>query len=297
MGNTQPYIGRFAPSPSGPLHLGSLMSATCSYLQAKSKQGKWLVRIEDIDTPRVVQGIADQQLKQLEHFGLYWDEQVIYQSQRLARYQQIIEQLKSKHKLYACECTRKQLKLQAQASNVGLIYPRTCISKKLNYADNAIRIKTSTDDIEFVDAVYGKQQANIQHLTSDWVIKRRDGIYAYHLAVVVDDAEQQISEVVRGVDILPLTPLHLDLQQILNYQSPSYLHHPLMIENENKLSKQNHACRVKDKNRIKTLNQILTALGQSKILDTDQLDTFWKSAISQWDQTKIPISNYEIKTN
>jgi len=286
-------IGRFAPSPSGPLHLGSLMSATCSYLQAKSKQGQWFVRIEDVDTPRVVKGMADIQLKQLDDFGFKWDGQVLYQSTRFNAYEDIIQQLLSTEQIYACECTRKQLKETAQASQIGFIYPQTCLDKQLKVQSHSLRFITDHKDISFIDKVYHQQKFNIQNLSSDWVIKRVDGIYAYHLAVVIDDAYQGITEIVRGFDVLPLTPLHLDLQNRLNIKTPSYLHHPLIQKNGQKLSKQNHAEAINQQHKIKTLNFILKALGQDTI-ESDDLNSFWILAKKQWNQNLIPQIHYSL---
>lgn len=287
------YIGRFAPSPSGALHLGSLMSATCSYLQAKSKQGQWLVRIEDVDTPRIVKGAAYQQLKQLENFGFEWDAPVLYQSSRSKDYNDTLHQLIKNHKIYACECTRKQLKATATASEIGFIYPRNCVNKNLKFANHALRLKTSAAQIKFIDGVYGKQNFNIQQLSSDWIIKRADGIIAYHLAVVVDDAMQGTTEIVRGYDILALTPLHIELQKELKFNTPHYLHHPLIEDNGKKLSKQNQAPTIHYKQKTASLNIILKALGQKEILNSDDLETFWKIAIQQWDKALIPTKSFK----
>jgi len=287
------YIGRFAPSPSGPLHLGSLMSAVCSYLQAKSNHGRWLVRIEDVDTPRVVEGIAAIQLKQLEAFGLEWDEQVLYQSSRLNDYQKLIKHLIQQDKIYACECTRKQLKATAASSAVGIIYPKACRIKKLQYSNHSLRLKTHQQDITFTDKVYGRQTANIQNLTSDWVIQRQDGIISYHLAMVADDALQGITEVVRGLDIMPLTPLHIDLQTYLKLSQPTYCHHPLIVEGISKLSKKDQSSAVDVDNKVDTLNLILTALGQTTIA-VDDVSSFWPSAIKQWDVQLIPKTNFDL---
>lgn len=279
------YIGRFAPSPSGPLHLGSLMSATCSYLQAKSQQGQWLVRIEDIDTPRAISGIADQQLKQLDAFGFEWDGEVLYQSSKINHYNEIIDALIKQQKIYACECKRKDLKAQAETSITGYIYPQNCRHKNLALSapECALRFKTEDKIISFNDLLYGKQTFNVQQLTSDWVIRRADGVIAYHLAVVVDDAEQGITEVVRGQDILPLTALHIELQQTLKLKRPDYFHHNLMTENQQKLSKQNQAEKVSNQKKTDTLNFILKALGQTTIDDCNDLSEFWQQAIKQWD--------------
>ncbi len=288
------YIGRFAPSPSGPLHLGSLMSATCSYLQAKSQQGKWLVRIEDIDTPRVVKGAADKQLWQLEHYGFEWDDQIIYQSTRINHYKDIIQQLQKNNLIYACECSRKQLKSNAQSSAIGNIYPKTCRHKQLPFKNHALRLKTPLNDTCFIDSIYGKQKNNIQKLSSDWIIQRADGVIAYHLAVVLDDALQEISEVVRGFDILPLSFLHIELQKQLQLKTPRYFHHPLIMHHAKKLSKQNHAPPINETHVFNTLNRVLEALGQNKISDSQNLNDFWTQAIQQWDKRLIPTKNINI---
>lgn len=290
-----PYIGRFAPSPSGPLHLGSLMSATCSYLQAKANKGKWLLRIEDVDTPRVVKGAAETQIKQLESFGFVWDDDILYQSSRFNHYDDIIHKLIIDLQIYACECTRKHLKETAESSEMGFIYPRICTHKNLSLSHHALRLKTINEPTTFIDKVYGEQIFNIQQLSSDWIIKRADGIFAYHLAVVLDDAIQGVTEVVRGFDILPLTPLHIELQKQLKLPIPSYCHHPLIEQHGRKLSKQNHADSVSKVDRIKTLNSVLKALGQLEILEVDNLDDYWKIAIAQWDVNLIPTQPFSIR--
>ncbi len=289
------YIGRFAPSPSGPLHLGSLMSATCSYLQAKSKQGKWLVRIEDVDTPRVVKGMADLQLQQLESFGFEWDDRVLYQSTRINYYNHVINHLISEGQIYACECSRKQLKVSAQTSSTGYIYPKTCINKALSLDQHSLRLKTEHYDSCFNDVVYGKQILNIQQLSSDWVIRRADGVIAYHLAVVLDDAQQGITEVVRGVDILPLTAIHIELQKQLELTNPTYFHHPLIKQYGKKLSKQNHASAVTSKDIFTVLNLILKALGQKNVTEQQNLNVFWAQAIKQWDSNLISKEDFVLK--
>ncbi len=288
------YIGRFAPSPSGPLHLGSLMSATCSYLQAKANHGKWLVRIEDVDTPRIVKGIADTQLQQLESYGFAWDDKVLYQSTRLNDYDDIIQQLIHDQQIYACECGRKLLKETAVPSAVGFIYPQNCRHKNLSLKGHSLRFKTQNKTTSFTDKVYGKKSFNIQKLSSDWVIQRADGIIAYHLAVVLDDAFQGITEIVRGFDILPLTPLHIELQKQLKLNIPSYCHHPLIEQNGRKLSKQNHATAVSQKDKFKVLNCVLKALGQPEILNAHNLDNYWRQAIAQWDVNLIPTEPFII---
>lgn len=290
-----PYIGRFAPSPTGPLHLGSLTSAMCSYLQAKSQQGQWRVRIEDIDTPRIVKGSSDIQLKQLETFGFEWDGSILYQSDRTEIYQHAVSSLLTQDLAYYCECTRKTLSNTAKRSEVGIIYPRYCRSKHLASIPRlSTRFKTSDTAISFHDAVYAEQNFNIQELTSDWVMQRADKVIAYHLAVVLDDQYQNISEVVRGVDLLPLTALHIDLQEKLKITQPSYFHHPLIIQHNQKMSKQNLAISISEMNIPSALNLALTALGQQSI-EFHHLKDFWSQAIQNWRPKLIPKDNYRIK--
>ncbi len=286
------YIGRFAPSPTGPLHLGSLMSATCSYLQAKANNGKWLVRIEDVDTPRIVKGMASKQLQQLEGFGFEWDEQVLYQSTRIDAYNDIIQQLINSRHIYACECSRKQLKATAITSNIGLIYPKNCLTKNLDLSKHSLRLKTKDKNTCFTDRIYGSQNFNIQRLCSDWVIRRADKIIAYHLAVIADDELQGITEVVRGVDLLALTPIHIDLQTLLSFNTPKYFHHPLIVKGDEKLSKQNLAEPLNNKRKIHSLNIVLKALGQKPIVNSHNINNFWQQAIKQWRVTSITTNNF-----
>ncbi len=231
-----PYIGRFAPSPTGPLHLGSLYTAVASYLDAKANNGQWLVRIDDLDPPREQPGASVHILKTLESYGLMWDGEVIYQSQRSDAYEQTLETLWSSEDLFHCVCSRKQLQ--------GLdVYPGTCRNNKQPSSNpSAIRIKTSNRNISFQDGIQGLQQINLSKDIGDFILKRKDNLYAYQLAVVVDDAHQNINHIVRGIDLMDSTPRQIWVQQCLGLAEQRYYHLPVIVnEQGQKLSKQTYA--------------------------------------------------------
>lgn len=230
------YVGRFAPSPSGPLHFGSLIAAVGSYLQAKANQGTWLVRIEDLDPPREVVGAAANILTTLEAFGLHWDHEVIYQSQRTTAYQEAIAELSQQGLTYFCNCTRKQIHAQ------GTFYQGQCKHKQLAADNAALRLTTTVPVNDFFDELHGKIEINKQLAAEDFIIHRKDGFFAYNLAVVVDDIYQGITEVVRGADLIEPTGRQLYLFNKLSQPAPAYLHLPLVSNADgSKLSKQNHA--------------------------------------------------------
>ncbi|PSW18546.1 glutamyl-Q tRNA(Asp) ligase [Photobacterium sanctipauli] len=236
MSTNKHYIGRFAPSPSGPLHFGSLVAALGSYLQAQSQQGSWLVRMEDLDPPREMAGAADDILHTLEAYGLHWDGSVMYQSQRHEAYQAQIEQWLAHGQAYYCQCTRKQIK------EAGGFYPGTCRELQQPAANSAIRLKVDEPVTYFVDRRHGRIEIPAALAQEDFIIRRRDGLYAYNLAVVLDDIEQGVTEVVRGADLIEPTGRQIGLYRLLGQTEVSYLHLPLAVtENGNKLSKQNHA--------------------------------------------------------
>jgi len=233
---TYAYRGRFAPSPSGPLHFGSLVAAVGSYLDAKANTGKWLVRIEDIDTTRVIKGATTDILNTLEAYGLYWDEQVAYQTQRHDYYLDAISSLKNQHQLYGCACSRKQIKL------LGGIYQGHCRDKDIDFNNHAIRIKQQHPTEQYQDLIQGSISVNSTLAHEDYIIKRSDGLFAYQLVVVLDDIEQKISRVVRGADLLEPTARQISLFKQLNHPAPEYAHLPLAVASPGfKLSKQNYA--------------------------------------------------------
>lgn len=256
------YRGRFAPSPTGPLHLGSLYTALASFLAARSRQGQWLIRIDDLDTPRNVSGAAADILKTLETFGLTWDEAVFYQSQQLQTYQAFIAQLIQQQQVYPCTCSRKDL--TAFHSEQGFIYPGFCRNKTaIPTAPYALRLKTAAVNIVFDDFLQGQVCHNIARQHGDFVIQRKDRIIAYQFAVVIDDYQQRISEVVRGFDLLDCTPQQIYLHQVLRLQPPAYMHVPILTDRHGqKLSKQSYAQPVDIRKPAETLFYLLTLLKQ-----------------------------------
>ncbi len=250
-----PIRGRFAPSPTGPLHLGSLVAALASYLMAKSQHGQWLIRIEDLDPPREIAGMAEQQLRSLSDFGLQSDLPVVWQSSRAELYQDALQTLFATDKVFHCSCTRSQLLAQ---NGIHL----SCVAP-LTHQSSSIRLRAMNQTIEFTDAIYGVQQQNICTEVGDVVLKRADGLYAYHLAVVVDDAEQGINQIVRGEDLLSSTARQIFLQQQLGLRTPSYTHIPLVHdEHGQKLSKSQWAANLDNEDRFNALCAALTHLGQ-----------------------------------
>ncbi|CCQ11436.1 glutamyl-Q-tRNA synthetase [Pseudoalteromonas luteoviolacea B = ATCC 29581] len=250
------YRGRFAPSPSGPLHFGSIIAATASYLDAKHHQGIWLVRMEDIDTPRVVAGADTDILKTLEAFGLEWDESVVWQSKRHTFYQEVLDSLTQNQQVYACQCTRKQIKQR------GGFYDGHCRDLKLCNQSHALRIKQCFPIHSFEDGIQGQVHCSDHLACEDYIVKRSDGLYAYQLVVVVDDYLQNITHVVRGADLLEPTARQISLFQQLNYPIPHYAHVPLAVQKPGfKLSKQNHAPAVDKNNPAPALLAALQFLG------------------------------------
>lgn len=295
MSGLQPnlYRGRFAPSPTGPLHFGSLIAALGSYLQARQAKGQWLVRIEDLDPPRTVPGAADEILSTLEAFGFVWDEAVLYQSMRTAAYEQALQTLIAHNLSYACSCTRSELHALTnnQTSNAAgsdeLHYPGSCRQGPLrSQAPHAWRLRVPTAPICFHDRLQGQHCITLADSIGDFVIKRRDGWFAYQLAVVVDDAAQGISEVVRGADLLLNTPRQIALQQALGLTTPSYVHLPLAIDaSGQKLAKSSAATPIDIHDAAATLWQALTFLRQTPPIELQKasLNTLWSWAIEHWD--------------
>ncbi|NTV96208.1 MAG: tRNA glutamyl-Q(34) synthetase GluQRS, partial [Thiobacillus sp.] len=218
------YRGRFAPTPSGPLHFGSLVAALGSCLEARSRDGAWLLRIEDVDPPRVVAGSADAILRTLDTFGFEWDGPVVYQSRRTEAYRAALADLRRLDLVYACSCSRKQLAETARRGIDGTVYPGTCRARHEHDARLAQRFRVPNVRITFTDGLLGRVACDVAPECGDFVLRRADGVYTYQLAVVVDDAEQGISHIVRGADLLTSTPRQIVLQQALGLPTPSYLH-------------------------------------------------------------------------
>lgn len=290
-GNLTTYRGRFAPSPTGPLHFGSLISAVASYLQARTNNGAWLVRIEDIDPPREVPGSSDNILHTLEQHGFHWDEAVLYQSQHHDRYEAALDALWQQTRLYFCQCSRKKIAEAQQAKDIS-IYPGTCRNLSLTSCTNAsIRVVVEDQTISFKDPVQGTFQQNLIKDVGDFVLRRADGLFAYQLAVVVDDVYQQITEVVRGSDLLDNTPRQILLHQYLSLETPDYVHHPVATNTTGeKLSKQTFANPVDIRAALTNIHKVLDFLGQNppSVSDFNNLEDLWQWAIQHWDLGLIP---------
>ncbi len=287
-----PYRGRFAPSPTGPLHFGSLVAAVGSYLQARANHGAWLVRMEDLDPPREIPGAADDILRTLERFGLQWDESVVYQSQRYAAYAAALEALRRRAAIYPCGCSRREITDSSITGIDGPLYPGTCRDGlPAGRHPRAWRVCTDSTLITFDDVVQGVIESRLTHDTGDFVVKRADGFYAYQLAVVVDDAAQGITEVVRGCDLLDSSARQIHLQQLLSLPTPTYLHLPVAVNaHGEKLSKQTFAARLDLQRPVTALHAALEFLGQQppRELRADTLDTLWDWARTHWQPRDIP---------
>ncbi|MGH8616512.1 MAG: tRNA glutamyl-Q(34) synthetase GluQRS, partial [Burkholderiales bacterium] len=241
MPRPDPYRGRFAPSPTGPLHFGSLAAAAGSWLDARAHGGEWLLRMEDLDTPRIVPGAADDILRTLEALGLTWDGPVVYQSARHDAYRAALDALKQRQQAYACACSRKEIADSGVAGIEGFVYPGTCRDGlPAGRVARAWRLDTrGSGVIGFDDAIQGRVGHDVEHAIGDFVLYRADGHFAYQLAVVVDDAEQGITDVVRGADLIESTPRQLWLQRVLGLPAPRYAHLPVAVNAAGeKLSKQ-----------------------------------------------------------
>ena len=234
------YVGRFAPSPTGPLHFGSLVAALASYLEARAAKGKWLLRMEDLDKARAQPGAADDILRALERLGLEWDAPVLVQSARLERYRAALDELTRRGLAYPCSCTRKELEDSALAIDGARIYPGTCRhGLAAGKSARALRLRTHGAPIGFADAIQGRIEQRVEQEVGDFVLLRADGIVAYQLAVVVDDMDQGVTAVVRGADLLDCSARQIHLQRLLGARTPRYAHVPVALNAAGgKLSKQ-----------------------------------------------------------
>lgn len=270
MAGSKSYVGRFAPSPTGPLHLGSLYTALASYLDARAWRGRWLLRIDDIDTPRNVQGAVDSILATLEAYGLHWDGPVYYESDHPADYERALSQLQQLGRLYPCTCSRKML---AELPGRHDIYPGFCRNRTTIPANQpyALRVKSDDCDIGFEDRLQGSIRQNLAAGHGDFILKRKEGIVSYQLACVIDDHLQGVTDVVRGFDLVDSTPKQLFLQQLLGLPTPSYLHVPIIIDNHGyKLSKQTLAEAVTRRNTPGVMFRLLELLKQKPPLGLKQ---------------------------
>lgn len=275
------YVGRFAPSPTGPLHFGSLITAVASYCDAKANHGTWLVRVEDTDIPRIYPGSEEHILRAMDAFQLEPDGEIIFQKDRLDIYADVIEQLRQQGLVYACQCTRKML-----GSNH--IYQDTCRDLGLAFDNQAIRLKVEDIEICFEDRLQGRHCSKLKKDLGDFVLKRRDGIINYQLAVVVDDYLQGMTHVVRGADLLDNTERQIYLGQLLGYPRLNYMHLPLAMNDQGqKLSKQNLAQALDLSQAPQLLKQALNALHQAEV-DLDTPQCMLQQAVAQWNIERIP---------
>lgn len=287
-GDTRPYLGRFAPSPTGPLHAGSLVAALASWLDARAHGGRWLVRIEDVDGPRCVAGADRTILQQLAVCGLLSDEEPVWQSQRGEIYQQALNRLQAMGLAYGCACTRADIARaweaagQSQQRHGELVYPGTCRAGLQGRQPRAWRLLTQGSGIiEWTDRRLGRQRQDLEREVGDFVLKRADGLWAYQLAVVVDDAMQGITDIVRGEDLADNTPRQIWLQRQLGLPLPRYLHTPLVLgENGEKLSKQNSAKALDLSDPLAALRQAACALGLHA--DARHLPDWLAAAVQAW---------------
>ena len=293
------YRGRFAPSPTGPLHFGSLIAAVASYLDAKSRGGEWLVRIEYLDPPRVARGAADDILRTLEACGMQWDGAIVYQSTRFDAYHSALHRLRQRGVIYPCACSRREIADSALAGIEGPVYPGTCRSGvAAGKTAHALRVDTRGVSIGFDDAVQGPVRQNLETEIGDFVLYRADQVFAYQLAVVIDDAGQGITDIVRGADLLHSTPRQIYLQQLLGFPAPRYAHVAVAVNAQGeKLSKQTHAPAIDAAAPLPALFAALRFLGQqpphqlsgrSGMHSDAALSSLWQWAMANWRIERVP---------
>ena len=287
------YTGRFAPSPTGLLHIGSLLTAVASYADARSNGGKWLVRMEDLDPPREMPGAASHILHTLEAFGFEWDGEVAYQSRRYALYEETLCRLKTAGLVYPCYCSRKDWQAGARRGADGFVYNGRCRHPGQRPAPQgkqpAWRIRVPDRVIGFSDGIVGGYAQNLAGDIGDFVLLRADGYWAYQLAVVADDAEQGVTHIVRGQDLLVSTPRQIYLQQCLGVPTPQYAHLPLLTNAQGqKWSKQTLAPALDLNRREQLLRQVFRYLNLPEAPETDRPAELLDWAVAHWDMDKVP---------
>ena len=294
---TKPVTSRFAPTPSGRLHLGNLLCALLAYLSVRKQEGRFLLRIEDLDVPRCPRRLALQAIEDLEWFGFRWDETPLFQSERSDIYQQHLEQLERKGLIYPCFCTRAQLMASA-APNLGdtqVVYQRTCASltqaeiEQLSQRRSpAMRLRVPDETIVFEDGLFGLQRENLAADCGDFILRRSDGLFGYQLAVVVDDALSGVNEVVRGRDILSATPRQIYLLRELGYPVPHYIHIPLLMDSEGRrLAKRDRDLDLSALSRRFTAEQLLGKLAYSAGLLAEERPATLAELIDSFDWAKV----------
>jgi len=294
------YRGRFAPSPTGGLHFGSLVAAVASYVDAKAHGGKWILRIEDLDIQREVPGAADGLMRTLEGFGFAWDGQVVRQSLRTEAYAEAVKELKQLGLVYPCACSRREIAEIARSGTEGPIYPGTCrAGLPAGRRTGSLRIRVEGSVFSLNDRIQGWLEQDIGREIGDFVIRRADGIHAYQLAVVIDDAWQGITHIVRGADLAQSTPRQIFLQHCLALPTPSYAHIPLAVDrNGHKLSKSIGSIPVDPSDPIPSLLLAWQFLDQAALSDRPaSLDDFWGEALYRWETSAIqPVSAKAVQT-
>lgn len=284
------YRGRFAPSPTGPLHFGSLVAALASFLDARHHGGEWRLRIEDLDPPRTVPGAAEDQLATLSAFGLEWDGAIDYQSRRTQAYDEALGRLIANGLAYPCACSRKEIAATGLPGLAGPIYPGTCrLGLPPGRSPRAWRLATDATPIDYIDLIQGRQGQQVATAIGDFVVRRADGIHAYQLAVVIDDAWRDITHVIRGADLLDSTPRQIYLQRLLGLPTPAYAHLPLVRDAAGrKLSKSDAARPVDARNPLPALLQAWRFLEQSPLEEPPgNLAEFFAVAIERWSVERI----------
>lgn len=292
--NQPPSRGRFAPSPTGPLHFGSLVAATASYLDAKSLGGEWLVRMEDLDLARNVPGAADAILRDLETLGFAWDGPVVWQSQRGDLYRDALQMLRAQGRLFGCACTRREIADSMVGVDGARVYPGTCrAGLPPGRSARAFRLRVEAGELGFEDRLLGWVCQDLAGAVGDFVLLRADGLVAYQLAVVVDDADQGVTAIVRGADLLDSTPRQILLQRLLGLPTPSYLHVPVAVDAAGqKLSKQTRAAPLDTRRPRQAIGAALAYLGHpppQEILRAE-LSELWAWATAHWNPAWIPRS-------
>jgi glutamyl-Q tRNA(Asp) synthetase len=291
------YRGRFAPSPTGPLHFGSLVAALASCLDARAAGGEWLLRIEDVDSPRNVPGAAEAIVSTLAAFGFEWDGDVVWQSRRLDVYRERLAWLREHGAAYACGCSRREIAESAESAGAmsvdgGHVYPGTCRSGLApGRAPRAWRLRVPDAVVGFDDRIQGRIEQNLEREVGDFVLLRADGQFAYQLAVVVDDAEAGVTDVVRGADLIDSTPRQIWLQRCLGVPTPRYAHLPVAANAAGeKLSKQTCAPAISPAAGVPLLNAAMRFLGQPLPAEIDRLGLreFWTWAVAHWDPAAVP---------
>ncbi len=280
------YVGRFAPSPTGPLHFGSLVAAVASYADARAANGRWLLRIEDVDTTRCSRAAETEILRQLTAYGFVADGEVVRQSERGEIYAAAIARLTDAGHVFACACSRKMLQSAPRNAEGETIYLGTCRDSERVTGPHALRLRVQDDgksNVKFIDRAVGLTAQNVATDVGDFVLRRADGCYAYQLAVVVDDAIQSVTDIVRGEDLWMNTPRQIYLQRILGVATPTYLHVPLARNADGeKLSKQTRAQAISVDAPVATLRAAWAFLKQAEVGRVESVDSFWKAAIANW---------------